>query len=115
MAMVPESLKKLQIVMLAAIVVAGGRTAYIVYDRYQERKEADKPKQEVALKADYYISPKKLHPYDLKSARELTEQPVWVRAGYFHTYYPYVVARHKTDFAHETGTLLPLQKLQIED
>jgi hypothetical protein len=115
MAMDPESRKKLQIVMLAAIVIAGGRAAYIVYYRYQERKEADQPKKEVALKADYYISPKKLHPYDLKSARELTKQPVWVRAGYFHTYYPYDVARHKADFGHESGTLLPLQKLQIQD
>jgi hypothetical protein len=110
-----ESRKKLQIVMLAAIVIAGGRAAYIVYDRYQERKEAEQPKKEVALKADYYVSPRKLHPYDLKSARELTKQPVWVRAGYFHTYYPYDVARHKADFAHESGTLLPLQKIQIQD
>src|SRR5882757_7739862 len=115
MAMDPESRKKLKIVMLAAIVIAGGRAAYIVYDRYQERREADQPKKEVALKADYYVSPKKLHPYDLKSARELTKQPVWVRAGYYHTYYPYDAARHKTNFAHEAGTLLPLQKLQIQD
>ena len=111
----PESRKKLQIFLLFAIVVAAGRAGYIVYDRYQERKEDQKPKQEVTLKADYYISPKKLHPYDLKSARELTKQPVWVRAGYYHTYYPYDAARHKTNFAHEAGTLLPLQKLQIQD
>jgi len=115
MAMDPESRKKLQILLLLAIVVAAGRAGYIVYDRYQERKENQKPKQEVALKADYYISPKKLHPYDLKSARELTKQPVWVRAGYYHTYYPYDLAHHKTNFGHEAGTLLPLQKLQIQD
>ena len=115
MAMDSESRKKLQVFMLLALLVAGGRAAYIVYDRYQERKEADQPKQEPALKADYYISPKKLHPYDLKSARELTRQPVWVRAGYFHTFYPYDAARHRTNFEHESGTLLPLQKLQIQD
>ena len=115
MAMDAESRKKLQIFLLLAIVVAAGRAGYIVYDRYQERKDDQKPKQEVALKADYYISPKKLHPYDLKSARELTKQPVWVRAGYYHTYYPYELARHKTNFGHEAGTLLPLQKLQIQD
>jgi len=45
----------------------------------------------------------------------LTEQPVWVKVGYQHTYYPYDVARHKTDFAHEAGLLLPLQKLAIQD
>jgi len=113
MAMDPESRKKIQIFLLLAIVLAGGRAAYIVYSRYQDRKEAEKPKQEVALNADYYVSAKKLHPYDLKSALELTKQPVWVKVGYSSTYYPYSPARHKTDFAHEAGTLAPLQKLQI--
>jgi hypothetical protein len=115
MAMDPESRKKIQIFLLLAIVVAGGRAAYIVYSRYQERKEAEKPKQEVALSADYYVRPRKLRPYDLKSARELTEQPVWVKVGYSSTYYPYSPARRKTDFGHEAGTLAPLQKLQITD
>lgn len=115
MAIDPESRKKIQILMLAAILIAGGRAAYIVYDRYEERKEAEQPKKEVALKADYYISPKKLRPYDLKSARELTKQPVWVRIGYSSTYYSYNSATRKTDFEHEAGTLGPLQKLQITD
>src|ERR1700682_3484455 len=115
MAMDPESRKKLQIFMLLAIVVAGARAAYVVYDRYQERKADEQPKKEVALKADYYITPKKLHPYDLKSARELTKQPVWVKLGYSSTYYPYAPARRKTDFTHEAGTLPPLQELQITD
>jgi hypothetical protein len=115
MAMDPESRKKLQIFLLTAIVLAGGRAAYIVYERYQDRKEAGQPKQEVALQADYYVTPKKLRPYDLKSARELTRQPVWVKLGYSSTYYPYDPARRKTDFAHEVGTLGPLQKLQIAD
>ena len=106
MPMESESRKKLQIFMAAAIVIAGGRAAYIVYDRYQERKADEKPKQEVALKADYYITPKKLHPYDLKSARQLTAQPVWVKVGYQLTYYPYDRERHKADFGHEAGTLL---------
>jgi hypothetical protein len=115
MAMDPESRKKLQILLLAAILIAGGRAAYIVYDRYQERKADEQPKKVVALKADYYVTPKKLRPYDLKSARELTKQPVWVRLGYSSTYYPYDPARHKTDFDHEAGILGPLQKLQITD
>jgi hypothetical protein len=78
-------------------------------------KEDATPRQETALKADYYVTPKRLHPYDLKSARQLTEQPVWARVGYQLTYYPYDRERHKTDFAHEAGTLLPLQKLAIQD
>src|SRR2546426_7210956 len=110
MAMEPESRKKLQIFLLLGIVLAGTRAAYIVYSRYQDRKEAEKPKQEQALKADYYVTPKKLHPYDVKSARELMRQPVWVRLGYASTYYPYNAAKHKTDFDHEAGLLRPLQK-----
>ena len=115
MAFDPEFQKKLQVFLVAAIVLAGGRAAYIVYERREARKEAAKPRQETALKADYYVTPKRLHPYDLKSARQLTEQPVWVKVGYQLTYYPYDRERHKADFEHEAGTLLPLQKLAIQD
>jgi hypothetical protein len=115
MALDSDVRQKLQIFLVIAIVVAGGRAAYIVYQRHQARKEDAKPKQEGLLKADYYVTPKKLHPYDLKSARQLTEQPVWVKFGYQLTYYPYDRQRRKTDFAHEAGMLLPLQKLAIQD
>jgi len=115
MAIDPEFQKKLQVFLVAAIVLAGGRAAYIVCERHEVMKDDAKPKQETFLKADYYVTPKKLHPYDLKSARQLTEQPVWVKVGYQLTYYPYDRERHKTDFGHEAGTLLPLQKLAIQD
>ncbi|MGA7849408.1 MAG: hypothetical protein WCA13_09895 [Terriglobales bacterium] len=115
MAFGPEFQKKLQVFLVAAIVLAGGRAAYIVYERREAMKEDAKPRRETALKADYYVTPKKLHPYDLKSARQLTEQPVWVKVGYQLTYYPYDRERHKADFGHEAGTLLPLQKLAIQD
>ena len=110
-----ESRKKLQIVLLLGIVIAGGRAGWIVYERHEAMKEDAKPKGEAPLKADYYVTPKKLRPYDLKSAQQLTQQPVWVKAGYYHTYYPYNVSAHKTDFAHEAGLLGPLQKLAIKD
>jgi hypothetical protein len=114
MALDPEVQKKLQIFMAVAIVIAGGRAAYIVYQRHEAMNEAAKPKRESTLNADYYVTPKKLHAYDLKSAQQLTEQPVWVKVGYQLTYYPYDSKRHKTDFAHEAGLLLPLQKLAIQ-
>jgi hypothetical protein len=98
MAIDPEFRKKLQIFLVAAIVLAGGRTAYIAYSRHEAMKEDAKPMPETALKADYYVTPKKLHAYDLKSARQLTEQPAWVKVGYQLTYYPYDLQRHKTDF-----------------
>ena len=115
MAIDPELQKKLQVFLAVAIVIAGGRAAYIVYERHEAMKEDAKPKQEMTLKADYYVTPKTVHAYDLKSARQFTEQPVWVKYGYQLTYYPYDSKRHKTDFGHEAGVLLPLQKLAIQD
>jgi hypothetical protein len=115
MAIDSEFRKKLQIFLAVAIVLAGGRAAYIVYERHEARKEDAKPRQETALNADYYVTPKRVHAYDLKSARQFTEQPVWVKYGYQLTYYPYDSKRHKTDFGHEAGVLLPLQKLAIQD
>jgi hypothetical protein len=106
--------QKIQLVLLAGIVIAGARTGYILYERHAERVE---PATTAAapLNPDYYVTPKKLHPYDVKSARQLTEQPVWVREGYYYTYYPYDPARKSVEFAHPAGLLGPLEKLQIKD
>jgi hypothetical protein len=110
-----ETKKKVQVFLVIAIAIAAARAGYIVYERHEERLQDEKPKEQSTLRADYYVTPKKLHPYDLKSARELTKQPVWVKVGYYHTYYPYDVNRRHADFGHEAGTLGPLQKLTIED
>jgi hypothetical protein len=115
MAIDSEFQKKLQIFLAAAIVLAGVRAGYIVYERHEALKAETKPEPEKALKADYYVTPKKLHAYDLKSARQLMEQPVWVKVGYQLTYYPYDRQRHRVDFGHEAGTLPPLRKLAIQD
>jgi hypothetical protein len=109
-----ESKQKIQLVLAIAIAVAAVRAGYIVYQRHSgQTKEAQK--KELPLNPDYYVSPKKLYPFDLKSARQLMNQPVWVKEGYHYTYYPHDTAHHHTDFAHEAGTLLPLQRLQIKD
>jgi hypothetical protein len=110
-----EFQKKLQVFLVIAIVLTGGRAAYIVYERHEAMNEDAQPKRETVLKADYYVTPKKLHAYDLKSARQLTVQPVWVKFGYQFTYYPYDRERRKADFGHEAGALLPLQKLSVQD
>jgi hypothetical protein len=115
MALDPDLRKKLQMILAAAIVLAGGRAAYIVYERHEARKADEQPKPAQVLNPDYYVTPRKLYPHDLRSARLLTEQPVWVRTGYYSTYYPYDPARHKTDFKREAGTLSPLLKLQLQD
>jgi hypothetical protein len=107
--MTSETKQKIQLFLVVALLVAGVRTAYIFYERWAPEKPSAAP----PLNPDYYVVPKKLYPYDLKSARQLSEQPVWVKEGYRYSYYPY---RHgRADFSHEAGQLLPLEKLEIKD
>ncbi len=115
--MTSEAKHKIQLVLVIVIAVAALRAGYVVYERHNERAEQSEQsaKPAPALNPDYYVVPKKLYPYDLKSAKQLTQQPVWVREGYRFTYYPYDRARHHADFSHEAGLLLPIQKLEIED
>lgn len=110
----PELKQRIQLVMVVAILVSGARLAYILYERHESQVEQAK-KQATPLNPDYYVTPKKLYPYDLKSAHQLTEQPVWVKVGYAYTYFPYDAARHHADFTHEVGKLLPIEQLQIKD
>jgi len=104
--------QRIQILLAAATIIAGGRTAYIFYERYAENNQQTQ-QQAPPLNPDYYVVPKKLYPYDLKSARQLTQQPVWVKEGYRYTLYPY--QHGHTDFSHEAGLLLPIEKLEIRD
>ena len=116
--MTPEAGKKIQLVLIALFVLATLRAAYIFYQRHEDAVAAQKKKlaQDAGYSnADYYVAPKKLHPYDLKSAKELTEQPEWVKEGYRYTYYRYDPATKKVDFGHEAGLLLPIEKLQVKD
>jgi hypothetical protein len=109
--MTPETRRKVQLALAAALAIAALRTGYIFYERYESNREPAR-QEAPPLKADYYVTPKKLYPYDLKSAGQLTRQPVWVREGYRYTFYPY---HHRTDFSHEAGLLGPIQRLQIKD
>ena len=113
-----EAKKRIQIALALAIVVAGVRAGYILYQRHQDYLAAQKQaeaKNAGYSNADYYVSPKKLYPFDLRSAEQLTQQPVWAKEGYRYTYYPYDAARKRTDFAHEAGLLLPIERLEIKD
>ncbi len=106
---------KIHIVLLLAIVVTGIRLAWIFYERHQAAVTPAK-KENAPLNPDYYVTPKKLYPYDLKSAKkQLTAQPAWVKVGYAYGYYPYNASAHSADLSHEAGKLRPLQKLVIKD
>ena len=107
--------QKIQVILVFGIIVAAIRVAWIFYERHQG--SAGPPKQETpALDPDFYVHPKKMYAYDLKTAKgEITKQPIWVKVGYAYAYFPYNRATHHADLAHEAGKLKPIQKLKIED
>jgi hypothetical protein len=111
----PEAKKKIQIVLALAIGVAAIRTGYILYQRHSKKAKQTEKIAAPPLNPDYYVTAKKLYPYDLKSAKQLTQQPVWVKEGYRYSYYRFDRTRHRTDFSHDVGQLLPIEKLQIQD
>src|SRR5690348_10869076 len=86
-----------------------------LYLIYRERHEPPQQKQETptSLDADAYVVPKKIYAYNLKSARVLIGQPVWVKAGYGVAFYSYNPATKRADTRHQTGALGPMQKIQI--
>src|ERR1700747_494922 len=111
----PAAKKKIQTVLLLAIAVAALRSGYILYERHSEKA---KPTEKIAappLNPDYYVTAKKLYPYDVKSAKQLTQQPVWVKEGYRYAYYRYDTASKRVEFGHDVGTLGPIEKLAITD
>jgi hypothetical protein len=116
--MSPEAKQRLRLALTLAVVVAGLRSGYILYQRHEEYVAAEKEKQAKNAgysNPDYYVAPKKLHPYDLKSANQIAQQPVWVKEGYRYTYYPYNAAAKRTDFGHEAGLLLPIERMEIKN
>lgn len=106
--------QKIQIVLAVAMLIAAIRVAWIFYERHEENAQPAKTSAP-ALNPDYYVTPKKLYPYDLKSAKQLTKLPVWVKVGYYYPFYPYEPATRHADLTHEAGKLLPIQKLEIKD
>ena len=116
--MSPEVRHRIQLALIAALILATARAGYIFYQRHEDRVAAEKQKAAHNVgfsNADYYVTPKKLYPYDLKTAKQLTQQPVWVKEGYRYTYYKYDSASKRVDFANEAGLLLPIEKLAIKD
>ena len=115
MALDLELKQGIQAVLAFAIFAAAGRTAWVLYERHAESTRQQQATAPQPLNPDYYVTPKKLYPYDLKSAKQLTQQPVWVKEGYRYPYFLYNPATRHADFAQEAGRLLPIQKLEIKD
>jgi len=116
--MTAETRKKIQYALLAALAVATLRAGYIFYQRHEDQLAVERKKQAEAVgysNADYYVHPKKLYPYDLKTAKQLSQQPVWVKEGYRYAYFAYDPANKHVDFAHDAGLLGPIERLHITD
>jgi hypothetical protein len=111
--MEPQTKRRLQIVVLAFLVLAAIRIATIYRSRHDTGPISGQ--QSAKLDADMYVTPRKLRAYDLESARQFTKQPVWVKEGYKYTYYPYDPSRKRADFDQEAGTLGPIEKVQVKD
>ena len=100
------------------MLVAAVRAGFILYQRHEDFVEAERLKEAKKVgysNPDYYVSPKKLYPYDIKTAKQLMQQPVWVKEGYRYTYFRYDPVSKKVDFAHDAGLLLPIEQLAIKD
>jgi len=116
--MSPEIKPRIQLALFIVFLIVTARAGYIFYQRYQDRVATEKKKQAMAVgysNPDYYVNPKKLYPYDLKSAKQLTQQPEWVKEGYRYTYYQYDPATKRVDFAHDAGLLGPIEKVVVAD
>jgi hypothetical protein len=105
----------IQLILAIALVAAALRLGLIYYQRHAPAPSpATQPQTE--LDPDYYVIPKKLHAYDVKTARAgMVGHPAWVREGHKFTYYTYDASRHHADFPHSAGLLLPLEELNIRD
>lgn len=110
-----DTKKKIQLFLALAIAIAALRAGYILYQRRAEQNQSEKPKEQAPLMADYYVTPRKLRPYDLDSAKDLAKQALWVKEGYKYSYYPYDTAKRRTNFSKEAGTLGPIEQLRVTD
>lgn len=115
--MSPELSKRLQILLLVGIVLAGARVGYMLYQRRQVSEPPPRMRETTySTNLDDYVSMPKIFPYDLRSAsKEMVGKTVWVRKGYALAYYRYSVSERQAELGHKSGLLPPLEKLRIKD
>ena len=108
--------KRIQITFVVFFLLALARIGFIFYERSHE-PEAKKPQPESSssykVSLDDYVTPHKVFPYDVASAKELAGKTAWVRTGNSLSYYRYKA--HRAEVAHAAGLLGPLEKIEIKD
>ena len=111
--------KRIQIIFIVFLVIALVRVGIIFYQRSHEdevRKPQPAPTSSYKVTLDDYVTPHKVFPYDVASARaELAGKTAWVRTGNQLAFYPYNAATHRADVGHSAGLLGPLEKIEIKD
>src|SRR6476620_8864263 len=108
--------KKIQISLIVFVVIATVRVGFIFYSRRDTGAGPKKPETTYSSNMDDYVTPHKIFPYNLESAKkELAGKAVWVKSGNLIPYYPYDAAAHTVNFNRQAGLLPPLAKLQVKD
>lgn len=108
--------KKIQISLIVFVVIAVVRVGFIFYSRRDTGAGPKKPETTYSSNMDDYVTPHKIFPYNLESAKkELAGKTVWVKSGNLIPYYPYDAAAHTVNFKREAGLLPPVAKLQVKD
>jgi hypothetical protein len=106
--------KRTLVIMIVVVALVAARTAYVSYGRSRPAAPLPKPPS-LSLTDDDYVTPRRIVPYDLKSAvQELAGKTVWVRNGNAVPYYRYHTQTHSVDFVSKAGLLPPLDKLQVK-
>src|SRR6476620_10735909 len=108
--------KKIQISVIVFVVIAAVRVGFIFYSRRDTGAGPKKPETTYSSNLDDYVTPHKIFPYNLESAKkELAGKTVWVKSGNLIPYYPYDAATHTANFKREAGLLPPVAKLDVKD
>lgn len=108
--------KRILIIMLAGVALVGARTAYVFHERSKPFDLSSRQPKSIALTADDYVHPRRIVPYDLKTARkELAGKTIWVRTGNAVPYYRFNETNHSVNFAGKVGLLPPLERLEVKD
>ncbi|HZU34239.1 MAG TPA: hypothetical protein VFB79_24230 [Candidatus Angelobacter sp.] len=101
-------------IICAVILVVG--LGYFFYSRRDTGTAPKKPETTYSSNMDDYVTPKKIVPYNVESAKkELVDKPIWVKAGNAVAYYPFDSGTKSVNFKKEAGLLPPLAKLDIKD
>ena len=107
-----DTKQKIQILLIAMLLIVAARTAYVFYDRsHPDEQQKDQPFVENRTIDDYvYIKP--LHVTDLDSARSLNGKEVWIKAGNVVAFYP--VSGDQVNGSKMLGVAPPLAKVKVK-